>query len=287
MPIDADTAPIRPVLSLLSKGRSGTGKTIASCGKEFRPVYVFDCEGRMESVMSYYRKLDGNVKGVYYDSFHMRSGYYSLDKRLDEVAARPEYKTVVMASLTSFIHIVLNHLIISKAGVKRRSGQDAGKKIGGIPVNELEDYNAEDAAIIYDLLAFMQQLKNDGVNVILEAHISPYEITTIDEDSKARQTQTFMQILTKGKKAPAQINGYFNEIYLFEKKFQQIGPGANQASYLINTIGSSIDECKTSMGIQSFDWTGKDFSEELLKQLSTEIKDTPRVDPNAPKAIKF
>lgn len=286
-PMNADTSPIRPVLSCLSKGRTGTGKTIASCGKEFRPVRVLDCEGRMESVFHYYRKLDGHVKDVWYDSFHMGSGFYSLDKTLDEIIARPEHKTYVVASLTSYIHIVLKHLINSKAGVKRRSGADAGKKIGGIPVNELEDYNAEDAAIIFELLAFMQELKNNGCNVILEAHISPYEITTIDEDSRARQTQTFMQILTKGKKAPAQINGYFNEVYLFEKVFEGIQAGKSEAHYKVNTVGSQIDECKTSMGIVPFDWTGKDFSIELWNQLSTEIKETPRVDPDAPKAIKF
>jgi hypothetical protein len=45
-PLKADEQPIRPVISLLSKGVTGTGKTVASCGKEFRPVYVFMNEGR-------------------------------------------------------------------------------------------------------------------------------------------------------------------------------------------------------------------------------------------------
>ena len=286
-PINADTVPIRPVLSLVSKGRTGTGKTIASCGKEFRPVRVLDCEGRMDSVISYYRKLDGHARDIYFDSFHMNTGFYELDKTMDEIIARPEWKTIVVASLTSYIHIVLKHLINTKVGQKRKSGQDAGKRIGGIPVNELEDYNAEDAAIIYELIAFMQQIKNQGTNVILEAHISPYEITTIDEDSRSRQQQTIMQILTKGKKAPAQIPGYFNEVYLFEKKFEGIQAGASEAHYYVNTVGSQVDECKTSMGIKPFDWTGKDFSIELWNQLSQEVKDTPRVDPNAPKAVRF
>jgi hypothetical protein len=96
-----------------------------------------------------------------------------------------------------------------------------------------------------------------------------------------------MQILTKGKKAPAQIPGYFNEVYLFEKRFEGIQAGASKAHYYVNTTGSQVDECKTSMGVSSFDWTGKDFSEELYKQLTQEIKDTPRVDPNAPKRVAF
>lgn len=287
MPIKADTSPIRPVLSMLFKGRTGTGKSIAACGKEFRPCYVFNCEGRFESVISYYRKLDGHARDIEYDDFNMSSGFHALDKRMDELAARCPFKTVVMSSLTSYIHIVLKHLINAKAGVKRQSGADAGKKIGGIPVNELEDYNAEDAAIIFEMIAFLQSLKSQGVNIILEAHISPYEITTIDGDSKSRQTQTIMQILTKGKKAPAQIPGYFNEVYLFYKRFEGIIVGQQKALYEINTVGTEIDECKTSMGINSFDWTGKDFSEELVKQLTQEVKDTARIDPNQPSKINF
>lgn len=279
-PIKAEDSKIRPVISLLSKGRTGTGKTIASCGKEFRPVYVFNCEGRFESVIDYYKKLDGHCKDILYDDYTMKSGFLALDQQMDRIAARPEYKTVVMASLTSYIHIVLKKLIDV-------TPQKSIRMKGGIQTNILEDFNFEDAAIIFELLAFLQELKSQGVNTILEAHISPYEITTIDEASKQRQTQTIMQILTKGKKAPAQIPGYFNEVYLFEKKFEGITVGGSEAHYHVNTVGSQVDECKTSMGIKSFDWTGADFSVELMKQLSDDIKSTPRIDPNAPVKISF
>lgn len=284
---------IRPVWSILSKGRTGTGKTIASCGKEFRPVYVFNMEGRMESVIRYYKERDGHAKDIIWDDYHMGSGFYTLDQKMDEIMKRPEYKTVVAASLTSYIHIILKHLLTDKQqkfDAAKRAGQQAkgtGRRIGGIPVNVLEDYNAEDSAIIFELCAFLQELKNMGTNVILEAHISPYDITTIDEESGARQNQTFFQILTKGKKAPAQIPGYFNEVYLFEKKFQNVGPGAGKPSYFCNTVGSQTDECKTSFGIESFEWTDKDCSELLVAQLSEEVKNTPREDPNKPKAKRF
>jgi hypothetical protein len=284
MPIKASDTVIRPVLSILSKGRTGTGKTIASCGKEFRPVYVLDCEGRFRSVINYYNKLDGHCKDIEYDTFHMEGGFYVLDKKMDELSARCEYKTVVVTSLTSFIHIVLRHLIQAKAGQKTSRGFDAVKRIGGIPVNALEDYNAEDAAIIFELIGFLKSLQNQGVNIILEAHISPYEITTIEDGG--RVTTTINQILTKGKKAPAQIPGYFDEVYLFEKKFTGMG-SSSKAIYEFTSTGSSTDDCKTSNGIVGFDWTGKDFSVELMNQLSNELKETPRVDPNLPKAVKF
>lgn len=286
MTINADESPIRPVWSILFKGRTGTGKTIAACGKEFRPVYVFDCEGRMDSVISYYKKLDGHCKDVFFDSFSMESGFFAIDRQMDVIDSNPIYKTVHVASLTSFIHLVLKHLINVKTGTTRASGREAGKKIGGIPVNELEDFNAEDAAIIFQLVSFLQNLKAKGVNVSLEAHISPYEITTIDEASRGRQTQTIMQILTKGKKAPAQIPGYFNEVYLMEKKFEG-GFSESGAQYWCNPVGSPTDECKTSSGIVPFNWTDKDFSEILIGQLDPKIRNTERVDPNAPKKVNW
>src|SRR3990167_3498755 len=187
---------IRPVWSILSKGRTGTGKSILSCGKEFRPVYVFNLEGRFESVINYYQKLDGNVKDLFFNDYSMNSGFYPLDQKMDAIIARPEYKTVVVASLTSYIHIVLKHLMAST--VPKDGGKNLRKK-GGIQVNILEDYNFEDAAIIFELCNFLQALKEMGVNVILEAHISPYEIKAINEDTGQKEETTIMQILTKGK----------------------------------------------------------------------------------------
>lgn len=281
MPKNADEAVVRPVWSILSKGINGTGKTILSCSKFFRPTYVFNLEGRFESVLTYYRKLDGKIKDLHYDDFHMGSGFYTLDKQMDQIIARPEYKTVVIASLSSYIHIIMKHLLTIKAGETNQSGRAKGRKIGGIAVNVLEDYNAEDASIIYELLAFLQELKAMGINIILEAHISPYEITTINEDDKQRETQTIFQILTKGKKAPAQVPNYFNEIWLFEKRFAKW----DAPDYFVNTVGSKEHDCKTSFQIPSFQWTGIDPGDKLNGFLNPEIKNTPRVDPNAPKVV--
>lgn len=287
VPVKAEDAAIRPVWSILSKGRTGTGKTLLSCGKAFRPTYVFNLEGRFESVLNYYRKLDGHLRDLSFNDFNMESGFYPLDQKMDSIIARPEYQTIVVSGLTPYIHIVLKHLM---ATATPKAGENPGKNIrkkGGIQVNILEDYNFEDAAIIFELLSFLQHLKSMGVNVILEAHISAYTIKTINEDNGQREEQTIFEILTKGKKAPAQIPGYFNEVWLFEKRFSEDwGSGQGRLpKYFINTTGSPTDECKTSFGIPSFEWTGRDGSEMLMEFLSGEVKNTPRVDPNAPKKV--
>lgn len=292
IPIDANMSIVRPVWSILSKGRTGTGKTILSCGKAFRPTYVFNLEGRFESAITYYRKLDGHVKDLHYNDFTMNSGFYPLDQKMDSIIKRPEFQTVVVSGLTPFIHIVLKHLM--RTTIPKDEGGD-GKRAknirlkGGIQVNILEDYNFEDAAIIFELLNFLQALKEMGVNIILECHISAYEIKTINEENGQREQQTIFEILTKGKKAPAQIPGYFNEVWLFEKAFeaQWETSGGRNAKYRINTMGSPTDDCKTSFGIPNFDWTGVDGSEMLIALLSGDIKSQDRVDPNKPKVVSW
>ena len=276
---------IRPVTSFLFKGHNGTGKTIAACAKEFRPVYIFNCEGRFESVVNYYKNRPEGLKDIEVDDFPIGSGYYKLDQKLDELVKRPEYKTVLMSSLTSFIYVILNHLIKAKSGQTTKSGQQAGMKIGGIPVNELQDYNAEDSAIINDLIAFFQLMKAQGTNCILEAHITPYDIISLEGGQ--RVATTINQILTKGKKAPAAVPGFFNEIWLFTKHFEGIVVGEQKPHYHVNTMGTSTDDCKTSWGIESFDWTDSDFGEKVFSQLSKEVKDTPSADPNRPKLVAF
>lgn len=276
--LNADEAVVRPVWSILSKGLTGSGKTILSCSKLFRPTYVFNLEGRFESAITYYKKLDGHFKDVHFNNFSMRGdNFHKMDTKMDSIVARPEYQTVVIASMTSFIHIVLKNLMgATKKGARLKAG---------IQTNILEDYNFEDSAIIFNLLAFLQQLKEMGVNVILEAHISHYDEVTLEEGQRVSQTK--YEILTKGKKAPAQIPSYFNEVWLFRKTYPSTWDAGIKPEYFVDTTGDSANECKTSFGIQSFKWTGIDPGDILEDQLNPEIKNTPRIDPNAPKVVSW
>jgi hypothetical protein len=279
VPMEAAQTRIRPVWSMLNKGATGSGKSVLSGSKYFRPTYVFNLEGRFESVTNFYIKLDGHAKDLFYNDFSMAQGsYYKLDQKMDSIVARPEYRTVVIASLTSYIHIVLKNLLGATETKSMRVK-------GGIQANILEDYNFEDAAIIFELCAFLQQLKEMGVNVILEAHISPYELVTLEKGQ--RIVTTINQILTKGKKAPAQIPGYFNEVWHFDKLYEGEWGKDMKARYRVNTMGSSLNECKTSFGIPSFEWSNMDPGTILERALDPDIAKNPIVDPNAPKRVSW
>lgn len=279
----AEDVQINAVWSILSKGRSGSGKTIASCGKEFRPCYVFDFDQRMTSVINYYRKLDGHCKDLEFDSYHMGMSFHQVDRKMDEFIKLCPYKTVVIATLSSYIDLVLVHILGMKAGQQRNSGKEAGKSIGGIQVNELEDYNAEDAAIIFELCGFLKTLQKQGVNVILEAHITPIEI----RDISGKIVQTIMEIQTKGRKPTARLPGYFDETWLFDRQLEGMIVGQQSQKFQFLPEGNSVTEGKTSRSLKGFDWTNRDFSVELMKQVSDEVRQAPRVDPNAPKKVSF
>jgi hypothetical protein len=286
VPIKADDVKLNAVITALFKGETKTGKTIAACGKEFWPVYVMDFENRMSSVIHYYRQLyPGEHLDIEYDTYNMDTGYMEIDKRMDQLAARCEYKTVVASTLTSYVYCILSHLIKTKFGQKTKSGAPAGMHVGGIPVNELQDYNAEDAAIMFDLIKFMKILQAQGVNTILEAHVVPYE-----EKNKVTETYNIARpIVTKGRKPPAVVPIFFSEIYHFytESEGMNVGSSKRSNKYKFTTEATSIDSAGTGLGITGFDWTNLDFSVELMKQLSPEIKDNPRRDPNAPNLVKF
>jgi hypothetical protein len=285
MPIRAEDVKMSSANSFLLKGRTGSGKSVAAWGKEFRPVYTFDMENRIEGAIHYYKKLDGHVRDCEYDVFPMGRSWHDLDSRMEELMRSCPYKTLHVGTLTSYIHYILKHLIVTKGSEKNQQGQSKGKSIGGIPVNTLEDYNAEDAGIIFELMQFLQTMKSQGVNVILEAHITPYEIK--DGSGSEMSMKTVYEILTKGKKGPAQVPGYFNEVYLLERAFEGMVIGAQTHKFLCNPVGDRTNDCKTSWDIKPFEWTNKDFSVELYKQVSDEIKTGPKSDGNIKKMVSF
>ena len=285
MPIRAEEVKLTSTTSFMFKGKTGTGKSVAAWSSKFRPVYTFDMENRIQGAINYYKRKDGHVKDCEYDVFNMGRSWHDLDTRMEQLMQSCPYRTIHVATLTSYVHYILKHLMNVKGQEKDAQGRTKGKNIGGIPVNTLEDYNAEDAGIIFELIQFLQAMQSQGVNVILEAHITPYEIK--DGTGAEATTKTVYEILTKGKKGPAQIPGYFNEVYLFEKQFEGMVIGAQSHKFSCNTIGDKANDCKSTWGVPTFDWTNKDFSEELYNLVSPEIKSGPKADGNIPKVIKF
>ena len=104
----------------------------------------------------------------------------------------------------------MRQVLKAKQGKSRASGAAAGKNIGGISVNEIEDFNAESAGLT-ELLALTKDIhKFHKVDVILIAHVIRTEARSLDGSINVSRT-----IVTAGKKPAAKIPAYCDETYHF------------------------------------------------------------------------
>jgi hypothetical protein len=229
---------------MLFKGEVSSGKSIAAAS--FPNPYVFDMESRIRSVAAYH--FPRGKRDLSYDTY-TREDSPKFDKRWDEFIElskmkRFPYDTVIVDSLTSCADLLLQHVI-------RLKGLDGkGKKIAGIAVNSIEDYNAE-TAMLTELVMFLQQIKCKYK--ILVAHVIKTEKTNLNDDSSV----VTRQLLTGGKKIAARIPGYFDEIYHFEQR--SVG---NKPQFVARTVNSGEDFARTTLKLpKEIDFTNRNFFE--------------------------
>jgi len=124
-----------------------------------------------------------------------------------------------------------------KSGTTKQDGVEAGKRIAGIPVNTMEDFNAETSALQTFVRLSKDIHKYHKVNVILIAHV----IRT-DEKLAGGKTHVSRTIVTGAKKIAAKIPGNCHEVYHFNMKgdFQD-------SKYSLLTTHSQEDFARTAL----------------------------------------
>jgi len=220
-------------------GDPGTGKTIQACSFP-GPLYVFDCDNRMRPVLNFH----GNRKDITFDTYHR--DYPKLARQLEYILDKNPYATVVMDSLT-----MLSDMIILQSLRSAGIGEDKdrlGKKIGGVAVPSIEDFNMEAGA----LTQVMDALRGLRCHVIMTAHV----VSTYEKDLKTKKVTENRVVLTAGKKIAAKLPTSFDEIYGFYAE----GSGAFK-KYLVNTQNNGLDMGKTSQLLdEEYDVTQNAFS---------------------------
>jgi hypothetical protein len=139
--------------------------------------------------------------------------------------------------------MTLRQTVKMKYGVKRQSGAAAGKLIAGIAVNEIEDYNAESAAL-QELIALTKDINAfHKVNIILIAHVVQAEYRNTSNNT----THISRTIVTAGKKVAPKIPAYCGEVYHFNiKKGFEEGQGGD---YSLLTEHTGDDFARTALGM--------------------------------------
>lgn len=202
-------------------GEPGTRKSTAALSYP-RPQYWFSYDQKMEALVLPMRNWGISPKEITYDNY---TDWNKARTKLEQFQIACPFKTIIIDSITSMGDAINRQTLKVKTGTTTQSGGEAGKRIGGISVNTIEDFNAETSAF-QELIALTKDICNfHKVNVILIAHV----IRTEEKDNKGI-VHVARSIVTGGKKIGAKMPAYAVEIYHFNLKSDfDVSRGGNYA----------------------------------------------------------
>ena len=218
------------------KGEPGTRKSTEALSYP-GPQFWLSWDKKMQSLILPMRNWKIDPKTVTYEDY---DDWSKARAKLEQLQTNCPYKTIVADSVTSCGDCTLNQTMKLKRGTTRGSGSEAGKRIAGIVVNELEDYNAE-AAALQELISLTKDIgKYHKVNIILIAHVIQAEYKSV-----AGVTHMSRTIVTASKKVAAKIPAYCEEVYHFNiKKSFDADKGGD---YALLTTHTGDDFARTSL----------------------------------------
>ena len=218
----------------LFKGEWGTRKS--TCALSYpTPIYYFDWDKKMKALHLPMKAWGINPIDITYDSY---KDWDPPRKKLEELQANCKYKTLVIDTITSAADS------INRQTLKMKGNDDKGKRIGGIPVNSIEDFNAEDSAL-KELIALTKDIHLfHKVNVILVAHV-------IQKEMKGPNNTTHMArlLVTAGKGIAQKIPGYCDEIYHFNIETEM--DTSKPPVYTLRTTHTGDDFARTSLPLNT------------------------------------
>jgi hypothetical protein len=186
------------------------------------------------------KKWGLDPKTIAYDDY---DDWTKPRKKLEMFQTDCPYRTLIFDSITSMADMTLRQTVKAKYGMTRGSGAAAGKLIAGIAVNEIEDYNAESAAL-QELIALTKDIATyHKVNIILIAHVVQAEYRNTTNNT----THISRTIVTAGKKVAPKIPAYCGEVYHFNID-RGIDVNAGGA-YTCLTEHTGDDFARTALGL--------------------------------------
>lgn len=218
----------------LFKGEWGTRKS--TCALSYPgPVYIFDWDKKIKALHLPIRAWGIDPRTIEYDSYNDWDGPRT---KLEKLQTDCKFKTIVIDTITSCADS------INRQTLKMKGADDKGKRIGGIPVNSIEDFNAEDSAL-KELIALTKSIHlYHKVNIILIAHV-------IQKEVKGPNNTTHMArlLVTAGKGIAQKIPGYCDEIYHFNVETEL--DTSKPPVYTLRTTHTGDDYARTSLPLPS------------------------------------
>lgn len=225
------------ILYSLFKGEVGTRKSTQAITFP-KPIYFFSYDQKMEGLLLPMRHWGINPRDIHYDDyFDWNAGL----KKLEQLQTNCPYKTIVVDTITTLADAINRQTLKVKSG---KSTDNTGKRIAGIPVNSIEDFNAEDSAL-KEMVAITKDIQRfHHVNIILIGHI-------IQKEHKDSAGKTHMSriLVTAGKAIAQKIPAVCGEVYHFNIKTAFEADKGGQYSLLTTHTGD--DFARTSLPLSA------------------------------------
>jgi hypothetical protein len=249
---------------IMEVGTPGTRKSTQALSYP-KPQYWFSWDQKMASLMIPMRNWGINPKDIHYDDY---SDFNAARAKMEQLQVNCPYATIVGDSITTAANATLRQTLQLKYGTTRASGREAGKRIAGIAVNEIEDYNAEASALLEMISLFKDIKKFHKVNIILIAHLIQAEYKT-----SASQTNIVRTIVTAGKRVAPMIPAYCEEVYhFFVKKAMEVDAGGD---YALLTSSTSEDFARTQLELpREIIFNDKPLYDTWIKPAITNLNNT-------------
>jgi hypothetical protein len=204
-----DALPYLDASFALFKGEPGLRKSTQALSYP-KPQYWFSFDSKMSSLLLPMMKWRIDPKQIQYDNY---TNFSKMREKLTEFQVRCPFGTLVVDTLGSEADAINRETLRIKGGVTTKDGETRGKKVGGIPVNTMEDFNAEAAAFI-EMIALLKDIwAYYKVNIVLISHILP--TNPEDKDEFIARSR---QLATGGRKISVKIPAYCGEVYHFNMK---------------------------------------------------------------------
>lgn len=222
-------------LFCMFKGEPGTRKSTQALSFP-KPQFWLSWDQKMTALLLPMREWKIDPKQIEYENY---TDWNKGRDRLEKLKTDCPYKTIIIDSITSCADTILRQVVKAKTGITRQSGVAAGKVIASIPVNEVEDFNAESAALS-ELLAITKDIQAyHKIYVILIAHVIQAEYKSL-----AGKTHVSRTIVTAAKKIAAKIPAYCDEVYHFNISGGGFG---QEGEYGLLTTHTGDDFARTTL----------------------------------------
>lgn len=189
--------------NVLFKGEPGTGKTPAALSYPY-PILYFDADFRASAVLPYFKHDKERIKNIEVVQPHHFDDVVVKLRGIQESFSKPEFKTIILDTLTTYADISIRSTVKDKGG-------SGGRKVGSVMIAGIQDYGDE-AGVLSETITLMRLIfQTHKVNTILIAHV----ITSEEKDLNAKENKiTYSRaLLTGGKKIGAKVPAYYDEVY--------------------------------------------------------------------------